>query len=217
MSRTKIIKELEILHQLGTREMKYEKALLDFPEKSEEINKWLAELRIEIEDKRNFLLCDLRSTYHKDIVGRYLLRINATGSSGGKPTGWGLHLFHVTGVYMVRKENTIWHEDVCFNVCGESLVVCTDANKKITRFEFNREHDEFDGGPGYLDTNSFYEINPASRNGWKETTKDDYISIKNKITSMLISDSSVDLEEFTSSQFDIEYIEFEKENITSEV
>ena len=212
MNRTKIIKEIEVLHQLGTREMKYEKALLDFPEKSEEINKWLAELRIEIEDKRNFLLSDLRPTYYKDVVGRYLLRINITGSTGGKPTGWGLHLFHVTGVYLMHKGSP-WHEDVCFNACGESLVVCTDANKKITRLEFNRNHDEFDGGPGYLDTNSFYEINPSSRNGWKETTKDDYISIKNKITSMLISDSTVDLEEFTSSQFDIE---FEKKNITSE-
>ena len=48
LSRDKTIELVEELHEAGSREMEYESILKKCPEKAEEINKWLSDVREEI-------------------------------------------------------------------------------------------------------------------------------------------------------------------------
>lgn len=110
LSRNKPVELVEDLHKAGSREMEYEPILKKCPEKAEDVNKWLSDVREEINSPKTTLSGELSYWYRRDILGRYLLRITTTGSCGGKPTGWGIQLFHVTNTYLICKGSP-WHED----------------------------------------------------------------------------------------------------------
>ena len=202
MNRNEIIEKIKKLHELGSREMEYEIVLKKCPEKAEDINKWLTDIRGSINDLKVVLTDELREAYRFDTVGRYLIRITTTGSTGGRPDGWALQLFHVTGIYLIRKGSP-WHEDVRFNVLCENFCIMTDKDKNVDYVKYIRQTDEFDNCPGYLDSNCFYNISPETLNGWKETTIEDYKKIYNTCMSAALSHDNIDLLKFEDTQFDI--------------
>ena len=114
MTRTEIIEKIKSLHELGSREMEYESVLKKCPEKADDVIKWLADIKSEIDALKDSLKIELGQIYRQDINCRCFIRISTTGSSGNKPTGWLLQLFHITDIYLMRKGSP-WHEDVRYN------------------------------------------------------------------------------------------------------
>ena len=209
LSRNKTVELIEDLHKVGSREMEYESILKKCPEKAEDVNKWLFDIYKEINSLKTILSSELPYWYRRDILGRYLIRINTTGSSGGKPTGWGLQLFHVTNIYLTHKGSP-WHEDYRMSVNGESFIISTDGKNNIDFFKYYKQTDEFEGTPGYLDSNCLYNIEPETLNEWKEIKEEDYKKVFNKCMAAIISHETLDLEELKKYSFDIIFEEDEK-------
>ena len=203
MDRNNIIEKIKNLHKLGSKELEYEQVLKKCPEKTEDINRWLSELRAEIQNCKIVLKEELKVLYNADIAGRYLIRITTTGSKGGRPTGWVLQLFHVNGVYLTRK-STPYHEDICYDVMGESFCIVTDEDKNISSVHYIKQTDEFDDCQGYLNSNCFYGIYPDTLNGWKEISSEDYKNVYNKCMTAALNHETLDVQVFEDKQFDIE-------------
>ena len=209
LSRNKTVELVDDLHKAGSREMEYESILKKCPEKAEDINKWLSDVREEINSLKTTLSGELSYWYRRDILGRYFIRITTTGSCGGKPTGWGLQLFHVTNTYLTRKGSP-WHEDFRMGVMGENFIISTDGKNNIDYFNYYKETSEFDNTPGYLNSNCLYNIGPESLNEWKEIKEENYKKVFNKCMAAVISHETLDLEELKKYSFDIIFEDDEK-------
>lgn len=202
MNKNEIIEKIKKLHSLGTREMNYESVLKKCPEKEADVNKWLSEIREEIQSLKTSLKEELKYVYESDTVGRYFIRISETGSAGGRPTGWSLQLFHVNGVYLIRGVSP-WHEDMRYNVKGEQFFILTDENKNIDTVRYIKQTDEYDKTPGYLDSNCLYNISPETLNGWKETTQENYKMIYDICMTAALKHETIDVLQFEDKQFEI--------------
>jgi hypothetical protein len=195
MTRDEIIEKINFLHELGSEEMTYESLINKCPKKKDEINKWIVDVRKEIDSLKDEIAPALRIQYNKDINGRYFIRISSGAISGGVPDDYYMQLFYVNGVVKAHRK-TPWHEDLVMDPIGKYYCIKVDKEFNIENISYDRQTDMFDNHPGYLDSNSYYGVKPDTVNGWKEISKDDFEMLMKKCNTAHLLNEKIDLTEF---------------------
>ena len=95
-------------------------------------------------------------------------------------------------------------------VMGESFIISTDGKNNIDYFKYYKQTDEFDGTPGYLDSNCLYNIGSETLNEWKEIKEDNYKKVFNECMAAIIIHETLDLEELKKYSFNIIFEDDEK-------